>query len=501
MNSDVLKGNNPQAMAGVLESVIQADVSSEQRVKAHESQRYYDYHPDILSNRIFYVDGNDIMREDKFASNIKIPHNFHTELVDQKVQFLLSKPVGATVDDPDFQALLDTYYDDDMQLFLQETLEGSSIKGHEYAFARTNSDDKLCFQVADSLKTLPVYDDNNNLAVIVRNYKKRIFKAGKYINVVIVEVWNDKEVYFFIKDDKGAYRFDTSRTPNPRPHVLAVDGQGKQGGRSYGVIPFYRLCNNRKEKTDLEPIKALIDDYNLMNAFMSNNLQDMTEAIYVVKGYDGDDLSKLRKNIKARKAVGVSAEGSVDIQTVDIPVTARKTKMDLDKENIYKFGMGFDSTAIGDGNITNIVIKSRYSLLNMKANKAEVRLRAMLAWCNKLIVDDINRINGTAYKADDIEMTIERNAMVNDSDMANIDKLEADTKQVTIATIMAAAQRLDDDSVLKLICDQFGLDWEEVQKLLDEQEYKTGLAAGTEPKLDENGEVIDDGDDAAGQVE
>ncbi len=52
--------------------------------------------------------------------------------------------------------------------------------------------------------------------------------------------------------------------------------------------------------------------------------------------------------------------------------------MEIDKENIYKFGMAFDSTQVGDGNITNIVIKARYTLLNMKANKTEARLRALL---------------------------------------------------------------------------------------------------------------------------
>lgn len=500
MDVTAFKGNNPTAMAGQLQSLISADMSSSQRQKARESQAYYDYKPDILKNRIFYVDGAGILKEDKYASNIKIPHSFHTELVDQKVQFLLSNPVQATVEDPGFQEKLDEYYTDEMQVFLQETLEGSSIKGYEYAFARTNSNDVLCFQVADSLKTLPVYDNNNELVAIIRSYKKRLFKENKYVNVFVAEVWNDKEVYFFVKDeDNGDYQFDTTRDINPRPHVAAIDSQGKKLGRSYGVIPFYRLANNRKEKTDLEPIKDLIDDYDLMNAFMSNNLQDMTEAIYVVKGYQGDDLSTLRQNVKAKKTVGVSEQGGIDIKTVDIPTEARKTKMDLDKENIYKFGMGFDSTAIGDGNITNVVIKSRYSLLNMKANKAEVRLRALLAWCNKLIVDDINRRYNTTYKATDIEVTIKRSAMVNDSDVANIDKLEAETKQTVIATILAAAPRLDDETVLKLICKQYDLDWEEVQKLIEEQDYTTGLAAGTDP-ADKEG-VNNEDVNPAGQVE
>ena len=58
-----------------------------------------------------------------------------------------------------------------------------------------------------------------------------------------------------------------------------------------GTIPFYRLNNNSRGTTDLEPIKAIIDDYDLMNAFLSNNLHDFQDAIYVVKGFDGAVLS------------------------------------------------------------------------------------------------------------------------------------------------------------------------------------------------------------------
>jgi hypothetical protein len=75
--------------------------------------------------------------------------------------------------------------------------------------------------------------------------------------------------------------------------------------------------------------------------------------------------------------VGVSESGGIDVITTNIPVEARKAKLDIDKEAIYKFGMGFDSSQTGDGNITNVVIKSRYSLLDLKCNKVEVRLRAI----------------------------------------------------------------------------------------------------------------------------
>ena len=496
MDNKYLLSDNPKVVAMALNKAIAADRNSPVKRRAKTGERYYNYDHDILRNRIFYIDDNDTLQEDLNASNIKIPHAFFTEQVDQKTQYLLSNPVEVEVtnNDEQFKKYLEEYYNDDFQVFLQEAVEGASKKGFEYAYARTNENDRICFQVADSIKVFSIYDDYNDTKAIVRYYDKDIYRDGKNVTVTFGELWDDKQVTFYCTDSNGRFVFDDKRELNPRPHVLARDPEGNLLGRSMEAIPFYRLSNNTKELTDLDPIKPLIDDYDLMACYLSNNLQDMTEAIYVVKGFMGDDLSKLRNNIKAKKTVGLGKDGELDIKTVQIPFEGRKSKLDIDKDAIYKFGMAFDSTQIGDGNITNVVIKSRYALLDMKCNKAEARLRAMLAWINQMIVADINRRYGTAYNASDIEVKIVRKTMVNETDIVTNAKLKAETKSIIIQSILAAAPRLDDESVLKLICEQFELDWEEVQQLLEEQEYTPGLQADTDP-------IEGEPNGAAGQVE
>lgn len=86
----------------------------------------------------------------------------------------------------------------------------------------------------------------------------------------------------------------------------------------------------------------------------------------------------LYQNIHGKKVVGVGNKGEVEIRTVDIPYEARKAKLEEDEKNIYRFGMAFNSSQVGDGNITNIVLKSRYALLDLKCNKMEKRVRNFL---------------------------------------------------------------------------------------------------------------------------
>ena len=134
--------------------------------------------------------------------------------------------------------------------------------------------------------------------------------------------------------------------------------------------------------------------------------------------------------------------------------------------------MGFDSSQVGDGNVTNVVIQSRYTLLDLKCNKMEVRLRKLVKQMLELIVADINDRHGKSYDTSDIEITITRDTMIDETEVEEREKTKAERKQVELDTILEAAARLDDDTVLKAICDLLELDYEEVQRMVDEQDYK-----------------------------
>ena len=65
---------------------ITDDASSDKKMFARKGQAYYDGDHDIKSYRLFYYNADGVLVEDKTRSNIKIPHPFFTELVDQILQ-------------------------------------------------------------------------------------------------------------------------------------------------------------------------------------------------------------------------------------------------------------------------------------------------------------------------------------------------------------------------------------------------------------------------------
>lgn len=440
--------------------------------------RYYDAKHDILGYRLFYFDNEGKLKEEKNRSNTKIAHAFFTELVDQKVQYLLSNPIEVKTDQEGLQELLDSYIDEDFQLMLQEMVEGASQKATEYVFWKVNADGKIEFKTADAQRIITIYDENYEVAQLIYYYDDEIIVNDTVKTVTKIQLWTTEDVFYFVSID-GKAMLDTSVQINPTKHQLRKKGEVIEG-KGYGRVPFIRFDNNKRKTNDLKRIKDLIDDYDLMACALSNNLIDFDNPIYVVRGFEGDNLDTLVTNLKSRKTVGVGSEGGIDVKTVDIPVEARKTKLAIDKEAIYKFGMGFDSSQVGDGNITNVVIKSRYSLLDLKCNHTEIRLRQVIKQMLELIVDNINSLNGKNYDTSDLEVTIIRDVMANEVDNANIAKIEADTKQVLIGNIMTAAPRLDDQTVLNLLADILEVDAEEVQKALEEQGYQGDMNQMTE---------------------
>ena len=480
----MLQIDNVSTLVTEVKLLVSNDRGSKLKQDMQTGINYYEGKHDIANYRLFYFNNEGELVEEKHRSNTRIAHQYFTELVDQKVQYLLSNPIKVTTEQAGLQEYLDEYINEDFQLMLQELVEGASQKSYEYAFWKIDTDNRLRFKTADAIKIIPIYDEFYNIDQIIYYYDDQVVKDNKQKTVTKIQLWTKEEVFYFVQEDGQAVKLDNSAEYNPKPHLLAQKGKDKFG-KGYGRVPFICLQNNRSKTNDLQPIKDLIDDYDMMACALSNNLIDFDHPIYAVRGFDGDNLDTLVTNLKTKKTVGVDKDGGVDVITTDIPVEARKAKLEIDKEAIYKFGMGFDSSQTGDGNITNVVIKSRYSLLDLKCNKIEVRLRAVLKEMLQLIVDNINELHGKAYDASEIEITMTRDVMANEIDNASIAKTEAETNQILINNIMIAAPRLDDRTVLELLAGILEVDPDEVEKDLEEHGYQSDFNQATE--VDDDG--------------
>lgn len=456
---------------------IEDDLASDKKQRAKVGQRYYEADHDILDYRMFYYNTDGVLVEDRARANSRICHPFFTELVDQLAAYMLSfeeNPIRAKSTAEGLQEHLDMYFGDEFWAEIHELITGTEAKGFEYLYAYKNAEDRLAFECADSLGVVEVRakDTDDGCEHIIYWYVERATKDNKLIKRI--EVYDKDQIWYYTQTDEGEIVLDDNKEINPEPNILWADSKtGTKYGASLGFVPFWRLDHCKKQFSGLKPIKSLIDDYDLMECGLSNNLQDFDKPIHLVRGFQGDNLDELQQNIRTKKVLGVDAEGGLDILTVNVPYQARKAKADEDEKNIYRFGMGFNSAQVGDGNVTNVVIRSRYTLLELKANKLEKRLRRFLKPIIEVVLDEINTTQQTAYQYSDIEIVFERIIPSNEQETVQNAKVEAETKQIEVNTILNVAMNAGDEKTLEAICEVMEWDFDELQgeleKLNEEQ--------------------------------
>lgn len=462
-----------------IKQFIDEDAVSELKQMAQVGQDYYESKHDILKHKMVYFNDDGNLVEDKIRANVRISHPFFKVLVDQLPAYMLSQddnPIRATEQAEGLQEMLDEYFDEEFWAEFGDCIGGSYAKGSEYMYGYKNEDDRLTFECADSMGVVEVRakDASDGKEHRIYWYIDRIEKGQKKIKRI--QDWDEECVYFYIQEDDGSIIEDASAEVNPRPHTIYVDEKGNKGGLSLGFIPFWRLDFNRKRITGLMPIKPVIDDYDMMLCGLSNNLTDADFPIYFVKGFQGDNLDELSQNLRTKKTIGADADGGMEVHTVNIPYEARKTKAEIDKENIFTFGFGFNPAQMGDGNITNVVILSRYTLLDLKAQNFLKKCKRLLKKLLKVVLAEINEKNGTDYQLNQIYFDFKFKVPANETENISNEQVKAQTQSIVLNNILNVAAQIGDEKALQLICECLDIDFEDVKDRLQEMKEEPNTA-------------------------
>lgn len=476
---------------------IDEDNASMKKNFARIGERYFDGDHDILHYRMFYFNTDGQLVEDKARSNVKIPHPFFKELTEQGTQYTLSGDESFVLSDiPELQEELDSRFNnnDDFIDELSEVITDCQSKGFAYMYALKDSADCMKFTCADSIGVVEVearFADDEKDHVLYW-YVDRVDKEGHRIKKIMD--WDDEQVYYYVQSDEGEIEKDIGVKINPRPHTLyQIEGDEQTYYESLGFIPFFRLDNNKKQASNLKAVKALIDDYDLMASSLSNNLIDFDHPLYVVKGFEGDNLDELQQNLKTKKVVGVGSDGGIEVHTVDVPFEARKTKLDLDEKNIYRFGMGLNLSGLKDTSATtNIAIKAAYSLLDLRCKHLERNIKRFLRKIVKVVLDEINEKEGTGYQIEDVYFKFTHEVMSNEQENKQNELTDAQRRQVEVNILLGLANVLDNETVIQAICEILDISYEDIKDKLPADEEEGTQQAGQHL----NNMVPEDGGDA-----
>ncbi|RHV84234.1 phage portal protein [Clostridium sp. OF09-36] len=464
-------------------------------------RKYQPGHTDFVSNamkaRAYYRNDTDIKfppseeeRKEKERplrnANNRIPFNYHGLLVNQKASYMFTAPplfdLGIKASNNKLVKFLGDKY---AKICKDLCIEASNCTVGWLHIWRDKKD-AWNYAVIPAEQVIPIWSDSleKELLGAFRSYQK--IDDGTGDTYTIYEYWSDTEC--------AAYRLKAGdRLDQLIPYqMFLIDPVLCEFSESYqhgiGEVPFFPFFNNNIDTNDLQNIKPLIDVYCKVFSGFVNDLEDIQEIIFVLTNYGGADLGQFLRDLKDYKTIQVEDEGDgahsgVSTLTIDLPVEAKKTLLEVTRKCIFEQWMGIDPDPQNFGNSSGVALKFLYSLLEQKAGLQETEFKL----CFGRFVRCVCRLLGIPIKNDTIIQTWTRTSVQNDQELAQIASQSKGV--ISDETIVAHHPWVEDpEKEMALLKEQEDADTAEISEMFPKDDPAQNDDSG-EDKKDQGGDA------------
>lgn len=347
---------------------------SKQRQLMIKGENYYRVENDILNRQMIRYEKEKPV-PDETKTNHKLAHGFMHEFVEDKVNYLLSKPFTMECKDEAYlkkvQDVLGKRYQHRLVQLGTECSNKGIAWSYEYIDAKGNK--KTMKVPTEQLIPLWVDNDHEELQAMIRYYQVEVYEGKEKKYITKIEYHTPDGVEYYMKDGDDNVILDAEMYLNAEgkgyllPHFTLNDVPG-----TWERVPFVAWKNNDFELPDLQFIKTLLDDYDLSRSDVSNLLADLRNLIYVLKGYGGEDLSGFMRDLAYYNGIIIDDDGDVTTLNSTINIDAAVKHCEQLIKDIHRFGQAVDKGQDSLGNSpSGIALKFLYSGLDLKDNALE----------------------------------------------------------------------------------------------------------------------------------
>jgi len=390
-----------------IKKIISSDY--ERRKFIQIEKRYYE-NDNTIRDKGILPSTSDPMRN---ADN-RVSHNFHQLITDEKTAYMFTYPVLFDVGDETSNKKIKEVLGDD---FLSESAYlCTNATNNKVAWLHywIDDDNKFKFACIETDQCIPIFDGKlkEKLIGFYRYYEViEEIEIGRRKSYVYFEYWDDKhcEKYKFRGDLHG-----TGLTYLPEAY--------EEFTHNLEEVPFIEFKNNRNMISDLKKYKDLIDIYDKVMSGYANDLEDIQQLIYILENYGGENLQQFTSDLKRYKAIKVSSvdnsiKGDLRTLSIDIPVEARNSILEIIKKQIYESGQALQQDTESFGNASGVALKFFYRKLELKAGLTQIEFEKGFS---KLIRAIMKFLKIAGYADKTIIQTWTRNMINNDLEDAQI---------------------------------------------------------------------------------
>lgn len=291
-------------------------------------------------------------------SNTKIEHAIVRKLVDQKADYLLSKPFTVSADTGQYGKALDELFDNAFRMKLYSFVKAAVKSGIAYLIPYFK-ENKLRFVRVPADELIPLWTDTENteLDSFIRIYDRIEYRGTQKTVVSYAEYWSAEGVRYYKSTDGGNYHEDPEKPPQAH---FTVNGKPY----NWSAVPLIWLKYNEEQLPLSYFIEELVDSINWQTSVTEDVLRDIAKFIYVLKNYSGTDLSEFVRELQQCLAVKVDGDGGVDTIQPQVDVAAVLSYVDKQRRDIYDFANGVDTKDPDLGNASGTALQFRYMSLD-----------------------------------------------------------------------------------------------------------------------------------------
>lgn len=402
-----------------LEREIRKFLASPKRKMMIDGDLYYDYEQNILNKKRTVIDQDGKMLEDPQLPNNRWMDNQYQKMVNQKVNYILSKPLTFQSDNQQYVDALRNIFGKKMHRLLKNLGKDIYNGGIGWLYPHFDPNGEFKIKKFHPWEILPFWkdEDHTELDFAVRIYQMEWYEGG------VEKVFTHVEVY----DTNGIHQFEYnngSLTPNYSTYYFDYpDAEvGSAVGYNWTRVPLIPFKANNTETPLIKKCKSLQDGINQILSDFGDGMQENCSgsSVLVIKNYDGQDLGQLRHNLNTYKAVKVRTVDGSDggIDKLEITVNAENYKAVLQelRKSLIKNCSGYDIDELkSSGSPNEMTIKSVYSDIDLDANELETEFQAGFEDLLWFINQYFATVGIGNFEGEQIDVILNRDMMVNES--------------------------------------------------------------------------------------
>lgn len=400
-----------------LQRELRKFINSPKRKHMIEGDLYYDYEQAIMRKKRMVIGEGGVLKEDKNLPNNRFTDNQYANMVDQKVNYLLSKPITFKTDNEAYAEALKQVFNKRFHRTLKNLGKDSYNGGIGWLYPYYDEQGEFRIKKFHPWEVLPFWDDEEHtkLDFAVRVYDVEAYEGELEKIITYVEVYDTQGIHRFVLDgntlvpDYSTYYFELNTDDEIIPY-------------NWDRVPLIPFKANNTETPLLKKCKSLQDGINEILSNFGDGMQENASGntIIIIKNYDGQDLGQFRRNIAQYKAVKVrtvdGADGGIDKLEIEVNCDNYKAILTELRKALIQNCKGYDIEELkSSGSPNEMTIKAVYSQIDLDANEIETEYQASFEDLLWFINQHFKNTGIGDFTNEDIEVIFNRDMMVNES--------------------------------------------------------------------------------------